>query len=117
MRRLIVGLATTGLLWGAIAGVAAGPAAADAFPGCPEDHPEGPCHWCPGDPVVQTGNLRYDPVRWDANVCHTYWRVGGGGNVARTIFEGDAPPPPPPPVTGLICDPGTFTNCRIETRP
>jgi hypothetical protein len=67
--------------------------------------------------VVQTGNLRYDPVRWDDHICHTYWRTGGGGNVARTIWEGDEPPPPPPPVTGLICDPGTFTNCRIETRP
>ncbi len=117
MRRLFIGLATTALLWGGVTGVAAGPAAASAFPGCPEATPEGPCHWCPGDPVVQTGNLKYDPVRWDEHVCHTYWRVGGGGNVARTILEGDAPPPPPAPVTGLICDPGTFTNCRIETWP
>ncbi|MFZ0229817.1 MAG: hypothetical protein WAL41_23370 [Mycobacterium sp.] len=47
---------------------------------------------------MQTGNLRVDPVRWDATVCHTYWFVTHGqGNVARTVFEGDAPPPPPPP--------------------
>jgi hypothetical protein len=37
-------------------------------------------------------------VHWDANVCHTYWYVPmEQGNVARGIFEGDAPPPPPPP--------------------
>lgn len=75
-----------------------------AWPGCPNDHPSGPCHWCPSDPPVQTGNLRTDPVRWDANVCHTYWYVyPGQGNVASMIFEGDAPPPPPPPARpGLI---------------
>ena len=109
MRRMIVGLATTVLLWGGVAGgvgpgVAAarpGPVPLNAWPGCPEDHPAGPCHWCPGDPPVQTGNLRVDPVRWDANVCHTYWYVGGGGNVNRTIWEGDEPPPPPPPPPGL----------------
>ena len=66
---------------------------------------------------MQTGNLRVDPVRWDANVCHTYWYVGGGGNVARTIWEGDAAPPPPPPLTGLYCDPATLTNCHIGTHP
>ena len=98
----VVGLASAVLLWGGVAGVVGvgavqarpGPAP-QSWPGCPPDHPEGPCHWCPGDPPVQTGNLRVDPVRWDANVCHTYWYVGGGGNVARTIWEGDAPPPPP----------------------
>ncbi|MGA7135435.1 MAG: hypothetical protein WBZ15_24415 [Mycobacterium sp.] len=109
MRRMIVGLATTVLLWGGVAGVVGpdsagarpGPVPLSAWPGCPEDHPAGPCHWCPGDPPVQTGNLRVDPVRWDANVCHTYWDVGGGGNVARTIWEGDEPPPPPPPPPGV----------------
>jgi hypothetical protein len=105
MKRLIVGLATTVLLSGCVAGVlGAGSAEAhplpapQSWPGCPEDHPEGPCHWCPGDPPVQTGNLRVNPVVWDNNVCHTYWRVNfGQGNVAQNIFEGDAPPPPPPP--------------------
>src|SRR5271165_3389332 len=64
----------------------------------PNDHPAGPCHWCPGDPPVQTGNLRVNPVVWDPNVCHTYWYVQPGQeNVAHNIFEGDTPPPPPPP--------------------
>ena len=105
MARLIVGLATTLLLWNGAAGVV-GAGAAEAqripapqsWPGCPPDHPEGPCHWCPGDPPVQTGNLRVNPVIWDTNVCHTYWYVQHGqGNVAQNIFEGDGPPPPPPP--------------------
>jgi hypothetical protein len=87
-------------------------AAADAWPGCPEDHPSGPCHWCPGNPPVQTGNHVTNPVRWDESVCHTYWYVYfGQGNVAQNIFEGDAPPPPPPPA-----DPGPFvidrSNCQ-----
>jgi hypothetical protein len=107
MKRLIVGLSMTALLWGGVAGVV-GAAAAQAepkapvplgsWPGCPEDNPSGPCRWCPGDPPVQTGNLRTNPVVWDTNVCHTYWYVYfGQGNVAQNIFEGDAPPPPPPP--------------------
>lgn len=109
MTRLIVGLATTLLLCSGVAGVV-GAGAADAqripapqsWPGCPPDHPEGPCRWCPGDPPVQTGNLRVNPVVWDANVCHTYWYVRPGqGNVAQNIFEGDVPPAPPPPPPGL----------------
>src|SRR5205807_5485998 len=73
-----------------------------AWPGCPNDHPAGPCHWCPGDPPVQTGNLRVNPVVWDANICHTYWYVRPGqGNVASNIFEGETPPLPPPPPPGL----------------
>src|SRR6476620_7345953 len=106
MNRLIVGLATTVLLSGSVVGVL--PATATAlpdhpvplrsWPGCPEDNPSGPCHWCPGDPPVQTGNLRTNPVVWDSDVCHTYWYVYfGQGNVAQNIFEGETPPPPPPP--------------------
>lgn len=73
-----------------------------SWPGCPEDSPEGPCRWCPGDPPVQTGNLRVNPVVWDNNVCHTYWYVyHGQGNVAANIFEGEAPPAPPPPPPNL----------------
>ncbi|HRD15097.1 MAG TPA: hypothetical protein PLI79_24910 [Mycobacterium sp.] len=69
-----------------------------SWPGCPTDHPEGPCRWCPGDPPVQTGNRVTNPVVWDNNVCHTYWYVYfGQGNVAQNIFEGETPPPPPPP--------------------
>jgi hypothetical protein len=106
------GLAAAGL--GLTAGTAearpAAPMPLDAWPGCPNDHPEGPCHWCPGDPAVQTGNLRVNPVVWDANICHTYWYVyHGQGNVAQNIFEGDIPPaPPPPPPPGLI----TRENCQ-----
>jgi hypothetical protein len=109
MRRIVVGLASATLLWGGVAGVV-GVGAADAhpgpapqsWPGCPPDHPAGPCHWCPGDPPVQTGNLRVNPVVWDTHVCHTYWYVPGDqGNVANGIFEGDVPPAPPPPPPGL----------------
>jgi len=107
MKRLIVGLSITVLVWGGVAGVVdagiaqaqpSGPVPLGSWPGCPEDSPSGPCRWCPGDPPVQTGNLRTNPVVWDTNVCHTYWYVYfGQGNVAQNIFEGDAPPPPPPP--------------------
>jgi len=95
------------------AGMLTTAAVADAsWPGCPEDSPMGPCRWCPGNPPVQTGNHVTNPVRWDVNVCHTYWYVSPGqGNVANNIFEGDAPPPPPPPT-----DPGPFvidrSNCQ-----
>lgn len=103
-----------GLLSAAIAAgliATSGTASADAWPGCPNDHPAGPCRWCPGDPPVQTGNLRVNPVRWDANVCHTYWYVDHGqGNVAQNIFEGATPPAPVP------YNPGPFVidrnNCQ-----
>jgi len=99
VKKMIAGaLLSVGLAAGAgpIAGTAE--ASPGAWPGCPNDHPTGPCHWCPGDPVVQTGNLVTNPVRWDPNICHTYWYVPmEQGNVAHGIFEGDAPPPPPPP--------------------
>jgi hypothetical protein len=83
-----------------------------AWPGCPEDHPAGPCHWCPGDPPVQTGNLRVNPVIWDNNVCHTYWYVYfGQGNVAQNIWEGEGPPPPPPPWPPAIIS--TYEQCVV----
>jgi hypothetical protein len=107
MKRLVVGLATAVLLAGSVAGVVGpgtaqalpgGPVPLNAWPGCPEDNPSGPCHWCPGDPPVQTGNLRVYPVVWDASICHTYWYVySGQGNVAHNIWDGELPPPPPPP--------------------
>ncbi len=88
-----------------------GPAPLDgAWPGCPNDHPAGPCHWCPGDPPVQTGNLRVNPVIWDSSVCHTYWYVyPGQGNVAQNIWEGEGPPPPPPPPPPAIIS--TYEQC------
>jgi hypothetical protein len=124
MRRLIVGLTTAVLLTGGVAGVVgSGVAQANpgpmplAWPGCPQDHPAGPCHWCPGDPPVQTGNLQSDPVTWDATICHTYYYDYPYGNVAKSIWEGDDPPAPPPPPIGLYCDPATLTNCRIGDHP
>jgi hypothetical protein len=102
------GLLSAGLTVGMFATAGAPVAQADAWPGCPNDHPAGPCHWCPGNPPVQTGNHVTNPVRWDFNVCHTYWYVYfGQGNVAQNIFEGEVPPPPPPPT-----DPGPFVINR-----
>ena len=58
----------------------------DAWPGCPNDHPQGPCHWCPGQPLPPTGNHVTNPERWDNNICHTYYYVYfGQGNVAKTF--------------------------------
>lgn len=99
------------LLSGAVAvaglGLAAGSANA-SWPGCPADHPLGPCRWCPGDPPVRTGNMVNDPVVWDNSVCHTYFYVNmGDGNVAKEIWDGDDPPPPPPPPPPL---PGSITT-------
>jgi hypothetical protein len=105
MKRLFVGLATAVMLLGAVPGVVGtaqalpgAPVPLNAWPGCPEDNPSGPCHWCPGDPPVQTGNIRVYPVVWDDSICHTYWYVySGQGNVAHNIWDGELPPPPPPP--------------------
>ncbi len=128
MKRLVLGLTTAVLLSGGAAGLV-GPGIAQAtpgplplnggaWPGCPADHPAGPCHWCPGDPPVQTGNLQTDPVVWDNTICHTYYYDYPYGNVAKAIWEGDNPPAPPPPPMGLYCDPGTFfQNCRIGNHP
>ena len=108
-RRVAARLGITALIAGGLAAggitATAGTAGAQripvllqAWPGCPNEYPEGPCRWCPGDPPVQTGNLRINPVVWDNGICHTYWYVYfGQGNVADNIFEGEAPPPPPPP--------------------
>jgi hypothetical protein len=74
------------------------PVPLDAWPGCPNDHPQGPCRWCPGQPLPPTGNHVTNPVIWDNNICHTYYYVYfGQGNVAQNIWDGDNPPPPPPP--------------------
>lgn len=114
MRKLVVGWATTVLLLGSVAAVADAdvahaeprvPIPLNAWRGCPENHPEGPCHWCPGDPQPQTGNLRVYPVVWDWNICHTYYYVySGQGNVAHNIWDGENPPGPPPwPVGTNVC--------------
>lgn len=58
--------------------------------------PTGPLTWCPGDPPVETGNKRVNPVIWDNNVCHSYYIVyHGQGNVAQNIWDGPNPPGPP----------------------
>jgi hypothetical protein len=111
MRKLIVGLATTVMLAGNVAAAVdpgtaqakpAVPVPLNSWPGCPPDHPEGPCHWCPGDPQPQTGNLRVYPVVWDWNICHTYYYVySGQGNAAHNIWDGENPPAPPPWPPGL----------------
>lgn len=63
------------------------------WPGCTEEHPQGPCHWCPGQDLPPTGNHITNPVRWDNNVCHTYYYVNfGTGNVASNIWDGPNPP-------------------------
>ena len=81
-------LATSVALAGSAPAVTAQAQPGNSWPGCPPDSPEGPCRWCPGDPPVQTGNLKVNPVVWDNNVCHTYWYVcSGQGNVASNIFE------------------------------
>jgi hypothetical protein len=115
MPRQIVRVATTALVAGGLGvaglgltvGTAAahpGPVPLNAWPGCPEDHPQGPCRWCPGQPLPPTGNHVTNPVIWDNNICHTYYYVYfGQGNVAQNIWDGDNPPPPPPPAPpGLI---------------
>src|SRR4051812_7524174 len=76
--------------------------AAGLLAGLSGEQPIRPMSLVSGDPPVQTGNLRVNPVVWDNNVCHTYWYVyHGQGNVAHNIFEGEAPAPPPPPPPGF----------------
>jgi hypothetical protein len=96
MKPLFVGLVTTVLVGGSVAGpvegsiaqAKPGPVPLGSRPGCPEDNPSGSCHWCPGDPPVQTCNLRVNPVAWDANVCHTYWSVYSGAGQRRSKLLG-----------------------------
>ena len=111
MKRLIVGLATTVLLSGSVAGVLSA-GTAQAMPG-PVPLSHGPVHaddgdwgpphrWCPGQSLWITGNHNNNPVIWDNNICHTYYIVNFGmGNVAQNIWDGPNPPPKPPPPPGL----------------
>ena len=111
VNRMIASALLSGGVTAAFLGLAPGTAQA-AWPGCPNDHPMGPCHWCPGDPPVRTGNMVNDPVVWDTSICHTYYRVDmGQGNVAKEIWDGDNPPgpaPPPPPPLFVI----DKSNCQ-----
>ncbi|ANE81497.1 hypothetical protein A7U43_21320 [Mycobacterium adipatum] len=88
--RLVAGTLLSASL--AIAGTALSSGIAQA-----EVPPDGPHTWCPGDPPVETGNKRVNPVIWDTNICHEYWFVYfGQGNVANNIWDGPNPPGPPP---------------------
>jgi hypothetical protein len=64
-----------------------------------------PNQWCPGDSLFHlTQNHVADPIKWDMNVCHTYYYVESGrGNVGQRIWEG---PNPPPPQTLISAPPG-----------
>ena len=78
-----------------ILGAGLGPSAGDAH----ATPPGGPYTWCPGDPPVETGNKRINPVIWDETICHEYWFVyHGQGNVAQNIWDGPDPPAPPPTI-------------------
>lgn len=89
-KRYIAGALISATLAGSAMSVVAGTAEAQVPPG-------GPYTWCPGDPPVETGNKKFNPVRWDEGICHEYWFVyHGQGNVAQNIWDGPNPPGPPP---------------------
>ena len=96
MKRLIVGLSMTVLVWGGVAGVVgAGAAQAEpkapvplgSWPGCAENNPSVPCRWCPGDPPVQTGNLRTNPVGWDTMFATPIGTSTSGRAMSPRIFS------------------------------
>jgi hypothetical protein len=89
-RRMIAGALMSASLAVAGLGLSVGTAEAGT-------QPDGPFSWCPGDPPVETGNKKYNPVRWDEGICHEYWLVyHGQGNVAQNVWDGPNPPGPPP---------------------
>jgi hypothetical protein len=98
---------TAALLSGSIAlaglGLASGTAQAAPIP-FPTDNFSVPHQWCPGQ------TLPAGDVRWDTNICHTwFWvPVGGMGNVGEFVWDGATPPPhgPPPCYGAPICLPG-----------
>ena len=118
LKRIIGGALLSGGLTIAGLGLAAGNAQAHPNP-VPLDNGDWgpPHHWCPGQPLPDTGNRVTDPLRWDMTICHTYYYTYPYGNVAKTIWDGDNPPPKSPPPIGLYCDPPYFTNCRIGNHP
>lgn len=78
-----------------------------------------PHHWCPGQPLPDTGNRVTDPLNWDMTICHTYYYVWPGmGNVTKAIWDGDNPPPKPPPPLGIYCRiPNPPGDCYISNHP
>jgi len=102
---------TAAVLSGGIAAAGLGLASATASATPPQVHNPFPTdnfsvphQWCPGQP------LPMDDVRWDTNICHTwFWvPVGGMGNVGQLVWDGATPPPhgPPPCYGAPICLPG-----------
>ncbi len=78
----------------------------------------GPNQWCPGDSLFHlTQNHVANPIKWDMNVCHTYYYVPWGqGNAGGDIWEGPNPPGPqtlPPRAPYLPPPPGTCWNMWI----
>ncbi len=122
LKRIIGGALFSGGLAVAGLGLAVGtaqaqPGPAPLYPGpfATDNGDWGPAHhWCPGQPLPDTGNSVTDPLRWDMTICHTYYYTYPYGNVAKTIWDGDNPPPKPPPPIGLICT-RQLTNCHLGT--
>ncbi|TRW81534.1 hypothetical protein FK535_16765 [Mycolicibacterium sp. 018/SC-01/001] len=98
MSRTLAVVAAAGAIAGALT---AGTGAAQAQPFTPQAR-----SWCPGQALPEPG------MRWDMNVCHTWYIVPfGKGNVTMVALNGEhldswiyadgpAPvltPPPPPP--------------------
>jgi hypothetical protein len=99
-----LGVATLGVT-GGTAEARPGPVPLD---GC--SYGQGPCHWCPGQPLPPTGNHVTNPVIWDNNICHAYYYVYfGQGNVAQNIWDGENPPAPPPPAPPALIN---KDNCQ-----
>lgn len=92
MRRLVVGLATTLMVYGGL-----GSAPAQAAP-----QKDGTLQWCPGRNPYLKGMYLMD-YAWDTTVCHTCYLVGYNlGNVPHKdgspsrVWDGDNPPAMPP---------------------
>jgi hypothetical protein len=124
MNRMIAGFATTLLVSGGIAAAGLGAGTAHADDWCSPAAMiggicYGPNHWCPGDSLFHlTQNHVYNPVRWDMNICHTWYYVApDAGNVAQGIWDGANPPPPQAPPEpappGLPPPPGMCWNMWI----
>jgi hypothetical protein len=116
MKRLIKGSATALMVSAGLAsaalGVGIGTAQADNSDWGPAHH------WCPGQPLPDTGNRVTMPLNWDMTICHTYYFTYPYGNVTKTIWDGDNPPPKPPPPYGVYCNgPAPLTNCYIDNHP
>jgi hypothetical protein len=98
MKRRIVGLATTALLWGGfcLAGLGLGAGIAQAY-----DY--GPFQWCPGQPMPNDPPRSDADLVWDMGVCHTYYFAYDVRTKAPAhywegpnLFPTPIPPPPPP---------------------